>query len=262
MFHPRSWIARFTVPCLAACLVSVALPQAGACPDCAEHNPKPDPSPRFLRTPVTLAFPQVILDDVVYFLRDITGANFVSTAAVMELAGEDGLSLSLNVSSLSLDKALSLICLAAHPRLTWSLGPGDVVKFDVLDEILPLAERRDLPGIDEEADGALYQTLWERNLDLSFQGAAFPEVLDFLRDVLEVNIVSTARAQRFLADQEPSVSLRLHSVAAPNVLDILCDMTEGLTWKTTRGAIVIDADYWPGEQGEAGDDGEAGSEGR
>ncbi len=192
---------------------------------------------------VSLHFEDSDLSDVVRFLQEITKYRFELTNDVRELQRDEPIPVGLALHEVPLDRALSLICLAAHPRLSWrSTGPRSIQLY-LVENVSAVEDRADLGGREQEADDVFMADLDARLVDFNFDETPLPEVAQFVQELLNIPVVLTARARWLIEDEAPTVTVRIAGTALSGALDLVSESDRRFTWTVSHEAIVFDANY-------------------
>lgn len=175
---------------------------------------------------LTLNFPNTPLEEVVGFLQDVTGLNFVLLPSV-----DPALPITLKLKDIKLENALKLI-LAADGDIEHKIV-GNVI---LIGKDMKTVKPKKWAKKEIEANPGLAWKVLSQSLTLNFDQTPFMEVLDFLRDITGLNFVTS----KTVASANPDISLRLRNVRLHQVLTIMAG-SHGFRWSVDSGAIRIDA---------------------
>jgi type II secretory pathway component HofQ len=153
---------------------------------------------------VTLNFDDTPLDDVLGFLRDITGLDIITDPAV-DLTS----TVNLRLKDIKLRSALDLV-LASQEDLMYDVWRGTVF-ITVATDPLPAPPEAKLTE-------AARKLAAERKLTLNFPDVPLRDVILFMQDITGLNF---AVAEGF----NPNVSLRVKDIPLGDALDLICRLT-------------------------------------
>ncbi|MGE0708885.1 MAG: hypothetical protein AB7N76_22575 [Planctomycetota bacterium] len=107
-------------------------------------------------------------------------------------------------------------------------------------------ESRDLPITellsrqrDSEDTIEIKNRLDSQQISLNFDGTAFNEAIDFLRDITGLNYVVTKDAKDLIENENVQVSLRLKNISLKNALNLILNSNASLQWRIENGVIKI-----------------------
>jgi type II secretory pathway component GspD/PulD (secretin) len=107
-------------------------------------------------------------------------------------------------------------------------------------------ESRDLPITeliskqrDTEDTIDIKNRLDSQQISLNFDGTAFDEAIDFLRDITGLNYVVTKDAKDLIENESVTVSLRLKNISLKNALNLILASNESLQWRIESGVLKI-----------------------
>ena len=204
---------------LAACLLALAL----AAPAYSQESDAEAPAPsaqeqteEILRTrKVTLNFPDTPMAEVVAFLQDITGLNFVLQRGLAEKP------VSVRLQDVELGKALDLIL--ANTGLARTFWCDVVYVHDPKQAPRPAARDRDA-------------ALAGQRLTLNFDETPFDDAVSFLRGITGRNFVVAAAARD--ATRDGLVSLRVRDLALDHAISLIT-AAAGIDWRFEDDVVTI-----------------------
>ncbi|MBI4574766.1 MAG: hypothetical protein HY722_00720 [Planctomycetes bacterium] len=189
---------------------------------------------------VTLNFTETSLGEVLAFLADITGLNFVGDPR-LDL---EEVRATLRLRSMPLATALELIALQTATEfgvrngVVYWAAPGDVYDDGAAAVREALARQRHREAVGGERED--WPAVAARRVSLNFDATPFPAVLDFLREVLGVDIVVSPAAAEVIEDLSLRVSLRLSDLGVENALALIVKTHGELTYRHFLGCLVVE----------------------
>jgi hypothetical protein len=180
---------------------------------------------------INLRFTEAPLTDVLAFLTDFAEVGFLLDPARAELGGRP---ITLQTQSLKVANTLGLALRMVGPELVY-LPKGNVVVVTTEDRVRRLEEALlPAPGPDgSPEDRDLYESLAAHRVDLDFTEAQVADILDFLRDHANANLVVEDAS---LLPERP-LTLRLLDVSAVEFLELMAGLFE---WRLSiRERVVV-----------------------
>jgi beta-lactamase regulating signal transducer with metallopeptidase domain len=191
-----------------------------------------------------LNFKAVALSDVIDFMRDVTGANINVNWKQLEAQGVSrntkiNLTLTHSKASAALNAILEQASDQKH-KLAYKVDDGIV---NIVLAQIGASEPADKPApkaADKQTQAQLDRTLPE----ISFEGVALSDVIDFMRDVSGANIVVNWKSLEAAGiDRNSPITLKVRNVKFSKVLSLILENATAdpakLTYKVDEGVISV-----------------------
>lgn len=186
---------------------------------------------------VDLDFTDTPLSEVMAFLRDFSGLNVVLDDS--RVAFENGPRITMRVRDLPLHDSLQLMCRMHQLVPMVHEGALVITTADGQGKLRRLAEARAARAAGQPAaTEGVAATLARLKVSINFEAAPLDDVLSFLRDLAQINILLQSSAGEAIGARP--VSLQLRDLTLGRALALVCDL-QGLEYAVEQGVVVIRA---------------------